>query len=258
MANFGSSQNSRPLDQTNSYNRYMDWRRVGKVLGGLALSAVGWIAAPIIKSWLDGTPLNGLRGAWDFWRHLATRPIPLWVGGLAVAAVAGGILIINKWKKRSVNKTDLRIVVLPTPPPRWGVGSMGNTAFLSLTLHARLAHRSDVSLELVSAHLPGTTCVAPFLPMVIAGPYDPSCMIHFGVRPIVAREGKNLKRRVMLVDQFGNEHRTKPITFVPMVHSPQRFGSADAPIQCFFCHQPIALEELSEASHVPAHKKCVK
>jgi hypothetical protein len=30
------------------------------------------------------------------------------------------------------------------------------------------------------------------------------------------------------------------------------------PINCHFCHQPIAFEELAEGAALPAHKKCIR
>jgi hypothetical protein len=135
---------------------------------------------------------------------------------------------------------------------------MGGTPVLMLRFHAKLAHRSPVSIEIVQAYLQGTKCEAPFLPLVVAGPYDPSVMIHFGVRPILAREGKELTKRVILVDQFGNKHRTKdPVTFRLTVSDPNRFGSA-GPLKCYFCKEEIAMRDLSEAASMPAHKICIK
>lgn len=236
----------------------MDWPRLRKIVGAIALSAIGWIGGPVVKSWLDGTPLNGIQGMWTFWRRAGTQPIPAWIGVLAVAVSCLAVIGINKWRNRSRDKPDLRIVVLPTPPPRWGIGAMGDVPYLSASLHARLAHRSEVALEIVNGYLEGTASEAPFIPFIVAGPYDPPQMIHVGVRPIVVGEGRSLKRRVVLVDQFGNRHCTQKVTFRPTTNPPERFGSGNNPINCHFCHQPVALEELAGAAAMPAHRNCIR
>jgi hypothetical protein len=196
---------------------------------------------------------------WDFWKGAAAKPIPAWLG--MVVALAAALLVIAgiKRRKRRGDKVDLRIVILPTPPPRWGIGAMGNEPYLSLMVHARLAHRAHESLEIVNVHLQGTTCTAPFFPIVVAGPYDPSVMIHFGVRPILAKESKTLRRRIILIDQFGDEHKSKAVTFLPPgKYAAGRFGADDAPIKCHVCHEPVARENLFEGAHIPAHRACIK
>ena len=136
---------------------------------------------------------------------------------------------------------------------------MANEPYLSIMVHANLAHRAQESLQIVNAHLQRTTCTAPFFPVVVAGPYDPPVMMHFGVRPILAKEGKPLRCRMILVDQFGDEHKSEPITFLPPLTSPpNRFGSENALIKCHVCQGPIALGELFEGAHIPAHRTCIK
>jgi hypothetical protein len=158
-------------------------------------------------------------------------------------------------KKGSSSKADLRIVVLPTPEPRWGIGAMKDVPFMSIHFHARLAHRENYSLEIVKAYLEGATCVAPFPSIVVAGPYDPSTMMHFGIRPILVKDGESVTRRVVLIDQFGNKHLTGKITFESATAQAERFGPAPT---CFFCRGAIAVEDLHRAGEVPAHKRCVK
>lgn len=145
------------------------------ILGALAVPAIGWVAAPIIKAWVDGTPLNGLRGMWAFWKSAAVAPIPAWLGVVIAVGAVLIVIAINKRSKRRGDKTDLRIVILPTPPPRWGIGAMGNEPYLSLMVRAKLAHRAHESLEIVNVHLQGTACTAPFLPIVVAGAVRSAC-----------------------------------------------------------------------------------
>ena len=234
------------------------WRKILKWLGGLAIPAIGWIVAPIIKARLEGSPLNGLPGIIQFWKQVAMYPLPVWFLVLALLAVSAIVIAALKLRKKPQGKADLRVVVLPTPEPRWGIAASGKTPTLNLTFHANLAHRAEGSLQIIKAYLEGTEPAFPFLPIVVAGPYDEPQVIHLGVRPIIARHGKSLKRRVILVDQFGEKHRTEAIAFHPTVNDLSRFRSGASEIGCIFCGKPIAIEDMSESSHVPAHRKCVK
>ncbi len=244
------------------YNRSMD--RDTRItitisIAGLLTTVAGWFAVPVIKARLEGTPLNGLAGIVDFWKDLTTRPVPLWVAFGAVAVIGFAIYLIVGLKKSSgAEKTDLRVVVLPTPPPRWYIGAMGKTPILSLMVHVRMAHQSEHSLEITKVFLKGTRCEAPFLPIVVGGRYDPSTMLHFGVRPIVAKPGQKLKRRIILVDQYGNSHRTESVEFAPGEQPAGSFGDPQNTIKCFFCGETIAIQELCASGSVPAHQRCVK
>src|SRR5438067_1035926 len=103
---------------------------------GLLLTVAGWFAIPIIRAKVEGEPLNGLNGVAGFWKIQTTRPIPLWLGVLAVVTIGlGTYLVVTKKKQRSADKIDLRIVILSTPPPRWYIGAMGKTPILSLMVH---------------------------------------------------------------------------------------------------------------------------
>lgn len=235
----------------------MDWRKIGKALGALALTVVGWFLAPIIASLVNGTPVNWLRGTWAFWKGVIILPIPAWAVVLILGVVVALIVVISRWRKHRSDKTDLRIVVLPTPSPRWAVGAFGDVPVLNLTVHANLAHRSADSLKIVSGYLRGTVCEAPFFPLVVAGQYDESQMIHFGVRPIIAKEGHKLSRSMVLVDQFGHKHTTEPIVFLPTpVTSRSTIG--DALANCFFCHQPVQPQDLFNGAALPAHRNCIR
>jgi hypothetical protein len=191
-----------------------------------------------------------------FWKGIVTRPVPTWSAIAAVLLAIVFFVVVMRRNKGSSIKADLRIVVLPTPEPRWGIGAMKDVPYLSIHLHARLAHQESYSVEIVKAYLEGTTCVAPFPSIIVAGPYDPSTMIHFGVHPVLVDYGESITRRVVLIDQFGNKHVTEKVTFKPSNAPASRFGAT--PVKCFFCGDTIALEELDEASAVPSHKRCVK
>jgi hypothetical protein len=233
-------------------------RKFLKPLGALAVPAIGWVAAPIIKAKFDGTPLNGLAGIIEFWKKLLGRGIPLWVVILVLFAFAIAAVIVVRLRNKRDSKIDLRIVVLPVPEPRWGIAAAANTPTLNLTFHANLAHRAESSLQIVKAYLEGTQPAFPFLPLVVAGPYGQPQVIHLGVRPIIAKPGRALKRKVILVDQFGEKHLTEAVTFMPTSNDVRRFQSGGSEVKCHFCGRTVAMEELSESSHVAAHRACIK
>jgi hypothetical protein len=261
-------------------------------ISGLVVAAIGWFGAPYVRSKMDGTPLNGVEGILGFWKGVVIRPIPAWVAVAIVILALAAALAWYRWKMSS-READLRIVVLPTPGPRWNIGAFGATPYMSFSFHARLAHRETFSLEIVKAYLVGTTCVAPFTSLVVAGPNDPPTMVHFGVRPILAEDGESVTRRVVLVDQFGNKHLTEKVRFEASSQPARSFGPAligregttyaasgvdiasgspllvmaataarsaqqGEQLRCWFCGGALAMEDLHAASAVPAHRRCVK
>jgi len=220
-----------------------------------SLVVVGWFAAPIVKAYLDGTPLHGLPGILRFWKLLALSSIPVW----AVVGIVGGsfaVFLGCARRKRMSHDHDLRVVVSEMPQPQWGIGAIANVPCLNLHLEARLSHRSEESLEIVKAYLQGTEPTGPFLPIVVAAPSGGRGVIHFCVTPVISKEGQELRRRVILIDQYGNKHRTAPVRFRPAKTHP--FGSSGNPINCLVCSKPISMMEFAESSSIPAHKTCVR
>jgi hypothetical protein len=227
------------------------------------IAAFSVLFAAVITAWVNaamtGTPLNGVPGIIRFWKSVLQGSVPVWLAFVfVVAALAGCALWFLVYKRRMKGRARLSIIVLSTPPPRWHIGAMAQTPYMNVSVHAQLAHTGEYSLKIVKGYLEGTECVAPFMPVMVTGPYDESTMVHFGVRPILAKDGKAITRRIVLVDQFGNAHRTKRIRIEPGHHSASQFSSSGNPIQCWFCRKTIALEELADASAVPAHKSCIK
>jgi len=231
---------------------------LAKILPGLIVAAIGWFAAPYVKAKMEGTPLNGMPGILSFWKRVLTQPVPLALLLAAIGVTAVVLTLLLGKRRMSAEKPTLSVVILPTPPPRWSIGAMATVPFLSLHFHARLAHRAGQSLEIVKGYLKGTECVAPFMPLIVAGAFDPSTMIHIGVRPILVRDGESFTRRVVLIDQFGTKHVTEPITFFPSKPHPHGFSQAGTPINCLICGKTIAMEDLSDSAAIPVHKACVK
>ena len=237
----------------------MNWRRPAK----LSIAALSVFFGAIVTAWVNakmtGAPLNGLPGIFHFWSGIFRRSAPVWLVCVLLALVVAGCgFWITIHTKRARGKVDLRIVVLSTPTPRWNIGAMGQVPVMMVSFHAQLAHKAELSLQIVKGYLSGTECVTPFIPLVVTGPHDSSVMVHFGVRPIPARDGQSIVRRAVLVDQFGDKHRTGRIRFDPGPRLAVGFNTGSTAISCFFCRKPIAMEDLAESSAVPAHKSCIR
>lgn len=157
-------------------------------------------------------------------------------------------------------KVSLSVIVSTAPEPKWHIGAMGKTPMLNLTIHANLAHKSEESVKIVQGYLKGTKPVGVFFSFFVAGPYDPPSVIHFSVRPIIVKGLDKLTRRVVLVDQFGGKHITRPVTFSTVTVEPYRRGMLDesSTIKCHVCDQPVSMTDLHESAAMAAHKSCIK
>ena len=239
------------------YNSRMRRPQSLQWLAPLALTVLGWLLAPFIDAKLKGTPLNGLPGIASFWKALLRYPIPAWAIFAAILLTFATKATIYWLRTRNTKKSDLRIVVLSSPPARWAISGKANVPYMSVSFNARFATKREHSLEIVKGYLQGTECIAEFLPIVVAWPSGCSAVVQMRVRPPLAKEGQNVTRRAILVDQFGEEHLTEPITFEWAKSCLPDLLRA-IPITCFVCSKPIALEELSELTPNPAHKRCVE
>jgi hypothetical protein len=196
---------------------------------GPAVAILGWPATVVIRAMMEGTPLNGLRKL----RGKSAAPS---------------------------KKTALSVIVLTAPEPKWHIGAKGKEPMLNLTIHVNLAHTSDIPLKIVQAYLKGTKPYGVFFQFIVGGPYDEPSIIHFYVRPIIVKGLDKLTRRVVLVDQFGGEHVTAPVTFSTIPVEPWRRGVTDASqtLKCHICDQPISMMDLHESAAIPAHKRCIR
>lgn len=237
----------------------MPWKWIWKTV--IAVCSVLFTAAATawINAELEGHDLKGIPGIIQFWQKVARSPIPVWETALIVCvSVAGLVIGFFIWQRHAKKKVDLRITVLNSPPPRWHVGARAREPFIAITFRAQLAHQANHSLRITECYLEGTTCMTLFSPVVVTGPYDEPQAIYCAVQPVFAKDGQPISRRIVLVDQFGNTHKTKKrVRFEPGHHDATQFSHGGNPIVCWFCQQTIALEEFSESSSVPAHKACI-
>jgi hypothetical protein len=222
----------------------------------IVVAVTGWFVAPIIKAKMDGTPLNGLPGILAYWKGVVTTPMPIWLlFGAVIVAVAVTIFL----KSRRKPKPNLSVIILPAPPPRWSVGKDNLGSFLTVHFHARFATTEEHPLEIVKGYLEGTEPVILFSRIIVAGRYDQSMHVHLAVRPILVQPGENLTRRLLLIDQHGNMHRTEKITFLDHPSPKEVFGFGHGtPVNCLICGQQLSMEDLHPSAAFAAHKRCVR
>ena len=234
----------------------MNWRKFWQVVGALLVALIPTVAAPWANAVMTGAPLNGVPGIVRFWKATIHHSFgfELWQAVVSLAVVVSLVFAFRAYRKRH-SKTGLSIVVLSSPAPRWSIGANGKTPVMFVHFHAQLAHTCAHALKIVKIYLKGTECVASFPPILVAGPYDESVSVHTGVRPILSKGQQRFTRRAILVDQFGDKHRTEPICFQP---SANPIPYALTAIGCHFCGQPVAMEDLAESAAVFAHRKCVR
>jgi len=91
--------------------------------------------------------------------------------------------------------------------------------------------------------------------VIVYGPQDETVRIHLVVNEIVARPGKKLVKRLIFVDQFGDEHVSKKIEILP--GSTFHLGQKPTSSSCFFCREPIDLKDVASDAAVPAHVRCI-
>ena len=80
-------------------------------------------------------------------------------------------------------------------------------------MSAQLTSRSELDVAILKAYLQGTKPTGPFFAIPVPKSRSTRADMFFNVLPIVATEGERLTRRVIMLDQFGNEHLTDPVTF---------------------------------------------
>jgi hypothetical protein len=234
----------------------MSLRSAAKFLIPIGVTIIGWFAVPIIKAKMDGTTLNRLPGMLSFWKHVITAPLPVWGVFLLTLAAAGISVFALKKRKR---KANLSIIVLPHMEPRWGIGAMRTTPFMSIHFLVRFTTTEEHSLEIVKCYLKGTTPVMLFTQVIVSGRYDEPTMVHFAVRPILAKPGEKFTARVIFVDQYKSKHLTEKLTFSDNPLPPESFGfGRSTAVNCLICRKEIALEDIHPSASFPAHRQCVK
>jgi hypothetical protein len=237
-----------------AYNSLVKWREWTWVAGP-TIAIAGWFAAPIIKSKMDGTALNGLPGTLAYWKHVIVAPMPAWAVFLLIVTAVGITVVAFKRRKK---KADLTISVLPHYEPKWGIGAKRTTPFMTLHFQARFATTEEHSLEIVKGYLKGTAPVMLFSQIIVSGRYDQPTMVHLGVRPILAKPGEKVTRRVVLVDQHGGEHVTEKITFSDSPQPPEAFGFGRSTVNCLICRKEISVADIHPSAEFPTHRQCVK
>ncbi len=210
------------------------------------------------------------------WQHFIALPLVARIIGLIGAAgLATWVWLkrkgigtlgdtVGEWFWRYIRRkvhsgapqVDLRLVVGIPARCEWYIGAVGPTPVLSIELPMTFAHNeAGLSIHIIRAYLEGTQEAASTIPIIVDGPYCPEERIHMMLTPIVAEPGKNLRKRVVFVDQFNEKHVTDKISSVPHRTPPEARGPQ--PFNCFFCRQAIQPTELAQESYPLAHTKCI-
>jgi hypothetical protein len=185
------------------------------------------------------------------------QPLHPW---LIVAFVLSGAILLTHIATlvpRGRNRIDLRLVPGNPRLHKWSIGAVGEVPTMNVMLAMNFAHNAqNVSVHIKRAYLKGTREATTLLPeVVVDGPYGDQELIHMALVPIKARPGRKLSGKVVFVDQFNDKHVSGRITFAPQAVPATARGTS--PLNCFFCHKPLAAAETVPEAVVPAHAKCI-
>jgi hypothetical protein len=224
----------------------------------LFVTVITAILASLVRAWMEGKELNGVKGGIPIlWRAFLEPAIPVWTFCLVLVVAVAGLPRLLRHKRKRV---DLRMVAGNSTQNVWSVGARGSEPILTVSFTMSFAHREpNLSLIIKKTYLEGTEPVISISKIVVAGPYGEEETIHLMLRPVIAKPGKALKGRVVLVDQFGDKHLSERITFMPRISPLGSLNSPapHSPLNCLFCHQSIAPEDLAREAAVPAHRQCI-
>jgi hypothetical protein len=185
---------------------------------------------------------------------------------VCICLLSGSVLLTHVgsglWtevRKHQSDGRDLRIVTGNPVYSTWSIGSGPHKRpILVLMCRLSFAHTENVAMVLRKAFLKGTTQVVPMNDLVVEGAYDPPEHICIHLSPVVSKPGRTLSGKLVFVDQFNKRHVSEKIDFSPNVLPVASFEKllVSNP-NCFFCNQPVTLQDQAKEAQIPAHLKCV-
>ena len=147
-----------------------------------------------------------LRGILAFSKSELLYGVPLWLVVIVCAALYSVVSYLHHQKERRVGSVpDLRIVVSDALKPMWSIGANAAVPHISLRMSAQLTCQNEIDVMILKAYLEETKQTGPFFPVHVPKSRSTHADLFFNVLPIVAKEGQQLTRRVVLLDQFGNK-----------------------------------------------------
>jgi hypothetical protein len=155
---------------------------------------------------------------------------------------------------RLIQHVDLRMVEGSALNSVWGIGARGNMPTLVLHCVMNFAHTENLCLVIKRAYVRGTQPVIS-LPIKVFGPDDDPQPVHLILTPIIVKPEQVLKRKIVFIDQFNNEHVSPDITFMPKATGIQ--STAGTVPHCIFCGKAIKPGDQPPEAEIPAHRTCI-
>ena len=159
------------------------------------------------------------------------------------------------------SRVDLRMVPGDPLHANWSISQSPSDKkpMMILLCSMNFAHNENISVILKRGYLRGTSEVFAMNPVVVEGSQDGHESICISVAPVKTKPGKELKARLVLVDQFNNKHESEKITFKPNT-IPDDFIKTkilSAFPNCAFCGQPVTFEDQAKEAQMTAHTRCI-
>ena len=154
----------------------------------------------------------------------------------AIVVILGGIFSALKWGKGAARRVSNLLVRDRTGVPRdtmrivpkptgtwWHMGARGNDPAMQVASHWYVTNITDDELRILGARIPrphaeGHVAVEhperrifgdyPILPGATS-----EVIVDLWVEPPVRQAGQEFKATLVLIDQFGNEHKIKKVVF---------------------------------------------
>jgi len=123
----------------------------------------------------------------------------------------------------TIPKQTVRILPSPGEQHWWHMGSVGGAPAMQVSAHFNVTNTTSYEIVLVAAilkkprvigHVNVKDSASDFHGTYELLPGRPTRMsLHFWIIPPVRKQGQSFRADVVILDQFGNEHRVKGVDF---------------------------------------------
>lgn len=182
--------------------------------------------------------------------------------------VSGAILLTHlvtlahaRFTEHRDRPVDLRMVPGDPLHANWSISQSPSDKkpMMLLLCSMNFAHSENISIILKRGYLQGTREGFAMNPIVVEGSQDGHESICISVTSVKAKPGKELKGRLVFVDQFNSKHQSEKVTFKPNT-IPDDFIKTkilNAFPNCAFCGQAVTFEDQSKEAQMTAHTRCI-
>jgi hypothetical protein len=191
-------------------------------------------------------------------------------GYLIAAFILSGVVLtthlITTIQERVVRhhekRLDLRMVAKGGPlHSHWSLSltPLDKKPMMTLITKMSFALFEDATVILQRGYMKGTTEAFTMSEIRIDDGYEEHATICLNVTPVKAKPGKDLKARLVFVDQYNYKHITEKITFRPNT-MPDDFIKTKILANvsnCVFCGQPVTFGEQAKEAQMTAHTNCI-